>query len=186
MVPEYLNNNEIPVVLPMQYPSQVCRLGMLFHWTRECEQGIGEVRYDRKALQALLKKYTTNTGRLSSILARGSWRTLDEPMLPFHKARLECMITVCCSAPSARACLYRIQNTVFIPLQEVTVAARTEKAPKSHNNKQTKQTNDQKLIITCKITQYKSESINIYYIYILTQHFYSSVLLCCLATFSAV
>ena len=99
MVPEYLNNNEIPVVLPMQYPSQVCRLGMLFHWTRECEQGIGEVRYDRKALQALLKKYTTNTGRLSSILARGSWRTLDEPMLPFHKARLECMITVRVAVP---------------------------------------------------------------------------------------
>ena len=68
---------------------------MLFHWTRECEQGIGEVRYDRKALQALLKKYTTNTGRLSSVLARGAWRTLDEPMLPFHKARLECMVTVC-------------------------------------------------------------------------------------------
>ncbi|XP_070190368.1 uncharacterized protein [Littorina saxatilis] len=76
-----------------KYPSQVCRLGMLYHWTRECEQGIGEVRYDRKALQSLLKKYTTNTGRLSSVLARGSWRTLDEPMLPFHKARLECMIT---------------------------------------------------------------------------------------------
>ncbi|XP_076466964.1 uncharacterized protein LOC143298129 [Babylonia areolata] len=76
-----------------KYPSQVCRLGMLFHWTRECEQGIGEVRYDRKALQALLKKYTTNTGRLSSVMVRGVWRTLDEPMLPVHKARLECMIT---------------------------------------------------------------------------------------------
>ncbi|XP_025098007.1 LOW QUALITY PROTEIN: dynein gamma chain, flagellar outer arm-like [Pomacea canaliculata] len=76
-----------------KYPSQVCRLGMLYHWTGECETSIAEIKYDRKALQALLKKYQNTTSRLSTIFVRGAWRTFDEPMLPVHKVRLDCMIT---------------------------------------------------------------------------------------------
>lgn len=87
-------NSSVPMdEWAFKYPSQVCRLGMLYHWTRECEQGITEIRYDRKALHGLVKKYQANTARLSSVLVRGVWRTIDEPMLPVHKARLECMIT---------------------------------------------------------------------------------------------
>lgn len=67
---------------------------MLYHWTRECETSIAEIKYDRKALQALLKKYQNTTSRLSTIFVRGAWRTFDEPMLPVHKVRLDCMITV--------------------------------------------------------------------------------------------
>ncbi|KAL5009692.1 hypothetical protein ScPMuIL_011997 [Solemya velum] len=78
---------------PLKYPAQVCRIGMLYQWTRECEQGISEIKYDRKALQGTLKKYTATIAKLPTCLSKGAWRTLDDPMLPRHKARLECMIT---------------------------------------------------------------------------------------------
>jgi len=77
-----------------QYPAQVCRIGMLYHWTRECDLGIAEIKYDRKALQGTLKKYVSTVSKLSSVLARGQWKSAEEPMLPLHKNRLECMITV--------------------------------------------------------------------------------------------
>ena len=67
---------------------------MLFYWTRECETGIAEVKYDRKALQMTLRKHITTTNKLSSVLAKGAWKTIEDPMLPLHKNRLECMITV--------------------------------------------------------------------------------------------
>ena len=69
-------------------------MGMLYHWTRECDQGIAEIRYDRKALQGTLKKYIATVAKLPTVLSRGMWRTLEDPMLPVHKNRLECMITV--------------------------------------------------------------------------------------------
>ncbi|XP_052708586.1 uncharacterized protein LOC128183562 isoform X10 [Crassostrea angulata] len=76
-----------------KYPAQVCRIGMLYYWTRECDQGIGELKYDRKALQQnTLKKYQASTAKLTTVLTKGAWRTLEEPMLPLHKARLESMI----------------------------------------------------------------------------------------------
>ena len=67
---------------------------MLYHWTRECDLGIAEIKYDRKALQVTLKKYSSTVSKLSTALTRGQWRNLDDPMLPIHKNRLECMITV--------------------------------------------------------------------------------------------
>ncbi|ESO89151.1 hypothetical protein LOTGIDRAFT_229063 [Lottia gigantea] len=75
-----------------KYPAQVCRMGMLYHWTKECETGISEVKYDRKALQGTLRKYVSHTSKLSSILSRGAWKGIDEAMLPVHKGRLECMV----------------------------------------------------------------------------------------------
>lgn len=77
-----------------QYPAQVCRMGMLYHWTRECDAGITEIKVDRKALQGTLKKYIVTMSKLSMVLSKGQWRTLEDPMLPVHKNRLECMITV--------------------------------------------------------------------------------------------
>ncbi|KAJ8314952.1 hypothetical protein KUTeg_007102 [Tegillarca granosa] len=75
-----------------KYPAQVCKMGMLYYWTKECDQGITEIKYDRKALQGTLKKYGTAVAKLPTVLTRGAWRTLEEPMLPLHKTRLECMI----------------------------------------------------------------------------------------------
>ncbi|XP_053397319.1 dynein axonemal heavy chain 5-like isoform X6 [Mercenaria mercenaria] len=76
-----------------KYPAQVCRMGMLYHWTKECDLGIAEIKFDRKALQGALKKYISTVSKLPTVLVRGQWRNLEDPMLPIHKNRLECMIT---------------------------------------------------------------------------------------------
>ncbi|XP_052089132.1 uncharacterized protein LOC127725852 isoform X10 [Mytilus californianus] len=75
-----------------KYPAQVCKIGMLYFWTKECEIGISEIKYDRKALHGALKRYSIHTSKLTSVLMRGAWRTIEEPMLPVHKSRLECMV----------------------------------------------------------------------------------------------
>ncbi|GFN75495.1 dynein beta chain, ciliary [Plakobranchus ocellatus] len=77
----------------LKYPSQVCRMGMLYHWSAECEAAIAEIKYDRKALQGGLRKYNMASGKLITVLLRGTWRSSDEHMLPMHKVRLEAMIT---------------------------------------------------------------------------------------------
>ncbi|KAK6187606.1 hypothetical protein SNE40_005595 [Patella caerulea] len=87
------NNSIVMDEWASKYPAQVCRMGMLYHWTKECEQGIGDIKYDRKALQGTLRKYVTHTSKLSTVLSRGAWKTIDEVMLPVHKGRLECMVS---------------------------------------------------------------------------------------------
>jgi dynein heavy chain len=52
---------------------------MLYFWTKECEIGISEIKYDRKALYGALKRYSIHTSKLSSVLTRGAWRTIEEP-----------------------------------------------------------------------------------------------------------
>ena len=81
-------------------------MGMLYHWTKECDLGIAEIRYDRKALQGTLKKYIATVSKLPAVLSRGAWRTLEDPMLPIHKNRLECMVTVCSLTASNRLYIY--------------------------------------------------------------------------------
>ena len=78
----------------IQYPTQICRLGLLYFWTRECEQGTNELKYDRKALYGTSKRFGNTIGKLPSLLLRGSFRSVDEPMLPIHKVRIENMVTV--------------------------------------------------------------------------------------------
>ena len=80
-------------------------MGMLYHWTRECDLGIAEIKYERKALQGTLKKYIGTVSKLGTLLARGQWRTMEEPMLPVHKNRIECMITVWQSCLMMYMCL---------------------------------------------------------------------------------
>ncbi|XP_060567478.1 dynein axonemal heavy chain 5-like [Ruditapes philippinarum] len=87
-------NNGVPIdEWAAKYPAQVCRLGLLYHWTKECDMGITEIKFDRKALQGTLKKYIGTVSKLPTVLSRGQWRNLEDPMLPLHKNRLECMIT---------------------------------------------------------------------------------------------
>ncbi|XP_059166583.1 dynein axonemal heavy chain 8-like [Physella acuta] len=78
---------------PLKYPSQVCRTGMLFHWSAECEIAIADLKYDRKSLQGAIRKYNLATSKLATVLQRGSWRSSDEQMKPKHRVRLEAMIT---------------------------------------------------------------------------------------------
>ena len=78
----------------LQYPTQLCRLALLYVWTRECEQGINDLKYDRKAIQATAKRFAQSMSRLPSLLNRGAWKASDEAMMPVHKNRLEAIITV--------------------------------------------------------------------------------------------
>ncbi|XP_023932047.1 dynein heavy chain 5, axonemal-like isoform X1 [Lingula anatina] len=78
-----------------RYPAQVCRIGLLYYWTRECEQGVQEIKYDRKSLNNISKKFQGATSKLPAMLVRNQWRTLDEAMMPMHRLRLEAMITYC-------------------------------------------------------------------------------------------
>ena len=87
-------DNNITDFIVLQYPSQVCCLGLLYYWTRECEYAVADIKNDRKALQNLSKKFSAVMTRLPTILYRGAWKTIDAPMLPVHKLRLENMITV--------------------------------------------------------------------------------------------
>ena len=67
---------------------------MLYYWTKECEQGVADLRYDRKALANTSKKYGQTCNKLPLIMAKGSWKSVDETMTVVHKIRLENLITV--------------------------------------------------------------------------------------------
>ena len=66
----------------------------MYVWTRECEQGVAEVKYDRKSLSNTGKRYATMVSKLPAVLMRGNWRNIDESMMPIHRLRLESLITV--------------------------------------------------------------------------------------------
>ncbi|XP_070568705.1 dynein axonemal heavy chain 5-like isoform X4 [Ptychodera flava] len=89
--------NDVNAGLPLEelafrYPGQVGRLGLLSHWTRECELGIAEIRYERKALNNSAKKFLMVVNRISSVMGRGVWRGIDEPVTAVHKLRLESLL----------------------------------------------------------------------------------------------
>ena len=79
----------------LQYPTQICRLGLLHAWTKECESSIAELKAERKALHYASKRWTANTmTRLTPVMGRSMFRGCDEPMQPYHRCRLEAMFTV--------------------------------------------------------------------------------------------
>jgi dynein heavy chain len=83
-------------LLPSQYSSQVCRAGLLCLWTRECEQGIVELRYDRKALHQAGKRFGAVCARLAAASAKGSFRNMESAVMShLHRLRLEGMVAVC-------------------------------------------------------------------------------------------
>ena len=77
----------------------MCRIALIYFWTKECEFSISDLRNDRKALQNQLRKFNANVSRLPTILYRGAWKSVEEEMTAVHKVRLEAMITVsfCCA-----------------------------------------------------------------------------------------
>ncbi|CAK8694917.1 unnamed protein product [Clavelina lepadiformis] len=78
--------------LAHRYPGQVARLGLLYVWTKECENAISELKWDRKAFQNASKKFSNLVSRFPIVLNRGTWRGSDDGMHYIHKLRLENMI----------------------------------------------------------------------------------------------
>ena len=70
-------------------------MAMLYYWTRECEAGITELRYERRAIQNTKARFQANIAKIPTALARNCFRNLEETMLPLHRLRLENLYTVC-------------------------------------------------------------------------------------------
>nr|CAB3238692.1 dynein heavy chain 8, axonemal-like [Phallusia mammillata] len=94
-VVEDIDNNAPIEELAYRYPGQVTRLGLLHYWTKECENAIGELKWDRKSVQNTSKKFANVVSRLPAVLNRSTWKGIEEPVLPIHKLRLENMIMYC-------------------------------------------------------------------------------------------
>jgi dynein heavy chain len=77
-----------------QYPAQVCRMGLLYLWSRECQQAVIDLRVDRKALVAASRRFMAYTSRLPTLLNKGNWKLVDVSLQPALRARAENMITV--------------------------------------------------------------------------------------------
>ena len=75
-------------------------MALLYLWTRECEIGVSDLKYDRKALSNTAKKFGMAVSKLPTVLARSSWRNVDEPFGTIHRLRIESMITVCMHCPN--------------------------------------------------------------------------------------
>ena len=107
-------NNGVPCEeWAMKYPTQLCRLGVLFAWTKECEASIAELKTERKALHYASKRWASNwISRLTPIMGRSSFRGSDELMLPYHRCRLEAMFTVRHKRPNSHAytCQLRVSS----------------------------------------------------------------------------
>jgi len=69
-------------------------MAMLYYWTKECESGITELRYERRAIQNTKARFQANIAKIPTALARNSFRNLEEQMMPLHRLRLETLFTV--------------------------------------------------------------------------------------------
>ncbi|CAH1799095.1 unnamed protein product [Owenia fusiformis] len=76
-----------------KYPSQVCKMGLLYLWTKECEAGVAEIKYDRKSIPNTLRRFGSQVSRLPSVITRGAWKNFEDTMLPIHRLRLEIVLT---------------------------------------------------------------------------------------------
>ncbi|XP_053567991.1 uncharacterized protein LOC128657631 [Bombina bombina] len=76
-----------------KYPAQVALLGLLYLWTCDCESYISEMKQDRKAMSATLKKYSSMVTRLSFMSSKGQWKSTSEPISQSERLKLENMIT---------------------------------------------------------------------------------------------
>ena len=72
----------------------MCRIGLLYYWTKEGEQAVTDIKYDRKAIHNTIRRFGATVGKLPTCLVRGAWRNRDDQLQPVHRLRLENMITV--------------------------------------------------------------------------------------------
>lgn len=77
-----------------KYPGQVCCLGFLFQWTRDCEQAMVDGRTDRSALISIYRKTIAALNCLLSAKARDLWKNSSVRVTLLQRLRLEAMIAV--------------------------------------------------------------------------------------------
>lgn len=70
-------------------------MALLYIWTRECEVGISELKYERRAIQNTKARYQAIIAKIPTAMARNAFRNIEELMTPLHKSRLENLYTVC-------------------------------------------------------------------------------------------
>ncbi|XP_066429677.1 uncharacterized protein [Eleutherodactylus coqui] len=75
-----------------KYPTQAAVLGLLYLWTSDFENSVPEIRQNRKAQYCILKKYATMAIKLSTIIAKGHWKHMEETISQSQKLKLENMI----------------------------------------------------------------------------------------------
>ncbi|KAG9493712.1 hypothetical protein GDO78_001536 [Eleutherodactylus coqui] len=75
-----------------KYPTQAAVLGLLYLWTSDFENSVPEIRQNRKAQYRILKKYATMAIKLSTIIAKGHWKHMEETISQSQKLKLENMI----------------------------------------------------------------------------------------------
>lgn len=64
-------------------------MGLLYYWTKECEQSISDVRIDRKSLTNFAKKISNMANRFSQILIRGSSKSSGIHVSNVQQIRME-------------------------------------------------------------------------------------------------
>lgn len=84
-----INNDIIIDDLIINFPCQVTLMGLLYYWTKECEQSISDVRIDRKSLTNFAKKISNMANRFSQILIRGSSKSSGIHVSNVQQIRME-------------------------------------------------------------------------------------------------
>lgn len=69
-------------------------MALLYIWTKECEVGISELRYERRAIQNTKARFQAIIAKVPTALTRNTFRNLEEQMTVVHRGRLENLYTV--------------------------------------------------------------------------------------------
>jgi len=109
-----VNANMSTEELAYKYPAQVCLIALNYMWTKEAEASILELKNERKTVNLGSKKFSQISAKLYTLLSKTKWTNLDKPILPFHKLRLEAMITV--SSFYYLSFCFTVRNNFFIIL----------------------------------------------------------------------
>ncbi|KAG8582082.1 hypothetical protein GDO81_007910 [Engystomops pustulosus] len=72
-----------------KYQTQAAVLGLLYLWTKDFESSISEIRPDRKAQSRIIKKYTAMALKLSTMIAKGHWKNMEDTISHSQKIKLE-------------------------------------------------------------------------------------------------
>ena len=74
---------------------QVSSLALYLQWRRECEQGLLQCRYDRRALPGVRTKFNTwALNKLVTLLMRNTWKVVDETLSPLQRTSVEALAMV--------------------------------------------------------------------------------------------
>ena len=80
----------------LKYCTQCCAVGLLVAWTMECEQGINELKTERRALTSSAKKFAGFAGKLVQLQSSGKIVGREMASITYNqKIRLDTLISVC-------------------------------------------------------------------------------------------